>query len=659
MKQKVGFRQFITFLFALLTVVSILNIPVIPAKAASPKLVAFTFDDGPYKTTGPLLDGLAARGAKATFFMVGQSGACGVAGKQEIINRMVREGHQVANHTWSHVAPFARLSASEMRSEIDSVYPYLKTAMGGDFKQLVRIPGGDMSRNTSATVAYPMIRFDFNPQDYIYMNVDKTYQAIISGVKDGSIVCLHDRIKESCDAALRAIDYLQARGYECVTISELFRRRGIDLEAYHTYNSAYNNGINLPAYKKPVLTKSVSKFGKVTISVSTPDKGITLRYTTDGSIPDLSSRAYQSPINVEGALHLRVAGFDKYGTRTEIAEYSVDGAPSEAVFNSDYYASVYPDMKQYFGSDSTKLFDHYMRCGLREGRAGSPTFNVTFYKKSYTDLNKAYGNDNARYLEHFINFGMKEGRQGSSIFDVYSYKNYHQDLRLAYGNNLPKYYEHYNKYGYAEGRVATGAKTVMNAVTKQGGMDYSLVYDYYYYTQRYPDVKRTYGNDDIAALRHFINFGMKEGRQGKASFDVWSYKNAHPDIRAAYGNDLKSYYIHYIKYGYRENRVCTNRPKVVGATTVYNGVDYKSVYSYYYYTNKYPDILKAYGNDDVAVLRHFVNFGMKEERQGSAEFNPKLYKSRYDDLRSAYGDNNSKYYYHYINAGKAEGRSGR
>ncbi len=648
-----------SLIIALLMVIAILNVPAIDAKAAGTKLVAFTFDDGPYAYTSQLLDGLKARNVRATFFMVGQSGACGVAGKQEMINRMVREGHQVANHTWSHVTPFGKLSSSEMKSEVDRVYPYLKTAMGGDFKQLVRIPGGDMSSRTSSTVNYPMIRFDFNAEDYIHRDVNKTYNAIISSVKDGSIVCLHDRIKQSCDAALKAIDYLQARGYECVTISELFRRRGISLDDYKTYNSAYNKGINLPAYQKPKLQMIVSKYGEYKVIASTSDKGITLRYTTDGSIPNLSSPVCNGAITVNGNVLLRVAGFDKYGTRTEIADSVYKGGLSSSVFNADVYSGKYTDLKKTFGSDAGKLYNHFSDYGIKEGRQASLVFDVVFYKKSYADLRSAFGNDNMKYVEHFSKYGMKEGRRGSQEFDVNSYKNQYQDLRLAFGNDLTKYYDHYNRYGMYEGRKATGVTTVQNAVTKMNGVDYSLVYDYNFYVSHNHDIKKAFGNDDIATLRHFVTYGMKEGRQAKATFNVNSYKNQYPDLRTVFGKDLKSYYMHYIRYGAKEGRKGTGCNQVMGAVTKQDGVDYSAVYNYQYYVAHNPDIKKVFGNDDVATLQHFVKYGMKEGRTASADFNLAKYKSRYADLRKAFGDDNAKYYIHYISYGKKEGRNAK
>ena len=96
--------------------------------------------------------------------------------------------------------------------------------------------------------------------------------------------------------------------------------------------------------------------------------------------------------------------------------------------------------------------------------------------------------------------------------------------------------------------------------------------------------------------------------------------------------------------------------KVTGPSTVYNGIDYSAVYDYYYYINKYSDVKNAFGGDANKTLSHFVNYGMKEGRQGCESFNVTSYKNRYADLRSAFGNDLAKYYMHYISNGKKEGR---
>lgn len=58
------------------------------------------FDDGPLETTGPILDALAQRGVRAAFFVVGER----ITGNEDLLERMVAEGHEIGNHGWSHRA---------------------------------------------------------------------------------------------------------------------------------------------------------------------------------------------------------------------------------------------------------------------------------------------------------------------------------------------------------------------------------------------------------------------------------------------------------------------------------------------------------------------------------------------------------------------------
>lgn len=96
--------------------------------------------------------------------------------------------------------------------------------------------------------------------------------------------------------------------------------------------------------------------------------------------------------------------------------------------------------------------------------------------------------------------------------------------------------------------ITTDAPAIYN------GVDYSAVYNYNYYISRYADVKTTYKNDSEATLKHFVENGMKEGRQGCAAFNVNYYKNRYPDLRKLFGNNLVKYYMHYISYGLKEGR---------------------------------------------------------------------------------------------------------
>ncbi len=82
-------------------------------------------------------------------------------------------------------------------------------------------------------------------------------------------------------------------------------------------------------------------------------------------------------------------------------------------------------------------------------------FDATYYAEHYPDLKAVFGTDEAALLNHFITCGMAEGRQGNAEFNVQAYKERYEDLQAAFGDNLPAYYMHYITNGKAEGRTAT------------------------------------------------------------------------------------------------------------------------------------------------------------------------------------------------------------
>lgn len=84
--------------------------------------------------------------------------------------------------------------------------------------------------------------------------------------------------------------------------------------------------------------------------------------------------------------------------------------------------------------------------------------------------------------------------------------------------------------------------------------------------------------------------------------------------------------------------------------------DYSAVFDADYYYQTYPDLQASVGNDPAALLSHFIKTGMKEGRNGNAQFNLKAYMYQNPDLMAIYGTDLPSYYRHYITNGKAENR---
>ena len=362
-----------------------------------------------------------------------------------------------------------------------------------------------------------------------------------------------------------------------------------------------------------------------------------------------------------------------------------EGRQGNDKFNVSCYKQNYADLQKAFGNNLKSYYEHYISNGHKEGRVAdklinntntgdrntaptvnktvyqgvdyAPVYDADYYYKNNADVQKQFkSTDYAGLLKNFVEKGMAQGQRASANFDVNSYRLQYPDLRAAFGDDLKAYYMHYITDGKREKRKTTGTSQMVGYVTKINGVDYSAVYDYNYYINKYGDLKHAFGYNDTAALQHFITNGMNEGRQASANFDVTSYRLQYPDLRAAFGDDIIAYYMHYITDGKREKRKTTGTSQMVGYITKINGVDYSSVYDYNYYINKYSDLKQAFGYNDTAALQHFVTYGMKESRQANSSFILSYYRANYADLRNAFGNNNTAYYLHYITYGKKEGR---
>ena len=196
------------------------------------RYIALTFDDGPRKgTTDRLLDGLRERGASATFFVVGEEAAANL----ELVKRMKAEGHQIGNHTWSHV----RLEDAPQKNaqqEIEKTEALL-TELLGPGEYWLRPPYGLISQETAKLLKVPMVKWSVDPRDWESRDTAKVVQAVLKDVKSNSIILLHDIYPTSVDAALKIVDALQNEGYCFVTVEELLCLNGITPEAGKMYRS--------------------------------------------------------------------------------------------------------------------------------------------------------------------------------------------------------------------------------------------------------------------------------------------------------------------------------------------------------------------------------------------------------------------------------------
>jgi peptidoglycan-N-acetylglucosamine deacetylase len=181
-----------------------------------------TFDDGPSATLTPkLLDLLATHHIKATFFVIGEN----VAEHPEIVARAAREGHEIANHSWSH-PNLGKMSDDSVRRQLQQTDDAIKNATGKR-PTLMRPPYGSITAREKRWIhdefAYDIILWDVDPYDWKRPGPAVVRARILKETRPGSIVLSHDIHPGTIEAMPSTFDELEAKGFKFVTVSELIK----------------------------------------------------------------------------------------------------------------------------------------------------------------------------------------------------------------------------------------------------------------------------------------------------------------------------------------------------------------------------------------------------------------------------------------------------
>ncbi len=184
------------------------------------KFIAMTFDDGPHPSNTPrLLDMLRTRNIKATFYVIGRN----VDLYPQVVRRIVNEGHEVGNHTYTHRL-LSKLSDSEVRNEISRCRDAVGRAAGVKPRTLRPPYGGLLERQRQMVMSefgYPTIMWNVDPLDWKNRNAGIVSSRILGNTTPGSIILAHDLHKTTVDAMPATLDGLLKRGYRFVTVSQL------------------------------------------------------------------------------------------------------------------------------------------------------------------------------------------------------------------------------------------------------------------------------------------------------------------------------------------------------------------------------------------------------------------------------------------------------
>lgn len=190
--------------------------------ASSPK-VALTFDDGGsvYRVSR-ILDILKENGIYATFFLAGNW----VDNNPQLVQRIMDEGHEVANHSYSHPV-FSWLGSDDMENELVSTENAVKRVTGHSLKKYFRPPYGDYNSaviETAKSLGYEaVVLWNVDTRDWSGVSAETICNTVFNQVSGGSIILFHLHAVGTPDALSDIIPALKMQGYTLTTIGSMLR----------------------------------------------------------------------------------------------------------------------------------------------------------------------------------------------------------------------------------------------------------------------------------------------------------------------------------------------------------------------------------------------------------------------------------------------------
>ncbi|MDQ6931570.1 MAG: polysaccharide deacetylase family protein [Candidatus Eremiobacteraeota bacterium] len=193
-------------------------------RSGRPRLIALTFDDGPYAVTTPLmLDALRDLHVKATFFLIGRD----AEQFPELVRRIERDGNEIGNHTYSH-PDLDELSPGAVRGELLRGRGVLQRfARDPSIGLLMRPPHGRYTEETvrvAQSLGYHVVLWTEDPGDWKTLTVMQIARLVEEHATAPSIVLLHSGKLATVQVLAQIVPAFRSNGYEFVTVGELLKR---------------------------------------------------------------------------------------------------------------------------------------------------------------------------------------------------------------------------------------------------------------------------------------------------------------------------------------------------------------------------------------------------------------------------------------------------
>ncbi|MFG2295469.1 polysaccharide deacetylase family protein [Streptomyces sp. NPDC048603] len=191
----------------------------VPVDCRRAQCVALTFDAGPGPDTSHLLDVLKAKRVSVTFFLLGKNTRV----RPELVRREAFEGHELANHTWTH-RRLTLASEAEIRRELVTLQEQVKE-LTGRAPTLMRPPQGLTDARVAEvcrSLGLAQILWSVTAKDYRDHDPEVITSRVLQGARRNGIILLHDVYPGTVPAVPAIIDGLRRRGLTPVTVSQLF-----------------------------------------------------------------------------------------------------------------------------------------------------------------------------------------------------------------------------------------------------------------------------------------------------------------------------------------------------------------------------------------------------------------------------------------------------
>lgn len=191
---------------------------------ASKKQIALTFDDGPHAEVTPLiLETLEKYGVKATFFVIGKN----IPENPRLIDKVHKKGHLIGNHSFSHANTFAFKSVKVVKNELKHTN-LLVSGITGKEPAFFRPPFGVTSPRIAQAankLSFKTIGWSIRSLDTRSDSVEKITDRVLSQIKGGEIILLHDTFLKTREVLENILNYCQNQNVEIVPLDKMLAEK--------------------------------------------------------------------------------------------------------------------------------------------------------------------------------------------------------------------------------------------------------------------------------------------------------------------------------------------------------------------------------------------------------------------------------------------------